>query len=76
MSRMLGSPTLPTLPSPPPPFPYLTAARRCSPQHFFEKLLHLKEMMKTDAGKECAEGRHRHMEAFLSQLFGELRGEM
>lgn len=44
-------------------------------EHFYEKLLHLRGMMKTDAGRAIAEGRHRYMEAFLEQLDLEVGGQ-
>ena len=43
--------------------------------HFFEKLLHLKSMMKTDAGRAVADARHEFMLLYLEQFFGELKGE-
>jgi uncharacterized protein len=36
--------------------------------HFHEKLLRLRDMMKTPAGRAEAQGRHAYMEAFLAQL--------
>lgn len=39
--------------------------------HFFEKLLKLKYMMMTDAGREKAAARHRFMVLFLRQFFEE-----
>lgn len=39
--------------------------------HFYEKLLLLKETMNTEEGKQIAEQRHRFMEQFLVQFFEE-----
>ena len=39
--------------------------------HFYEKLLLLKDRMNTDAGRTIAIGRHQYMETFLSQFFEE-----
>ena len=39
--------------------------------HFYEKLLLLKERMQTESGKEWAEARHRYMEGFLTQFYAE-----
>ena len=43
--------------------------------HFYEKLLLLKDRMNTEAGRKMAEERHRFMEQFLDQFFREWHGE-
>ncbi|ASS74709.1 phosphohydrolase [Tumebacillus algifaecis] len=43
--------------------------------HFYEKLLKLKELMNTAYGRQMAEGRHRVMEAFLEQFYAEWEGQ-
>jgi uncharacterized protein len=43
--------------------------------HFYEKLLLLKDLMNTESGKRIAEQRHKFMEEYLSRFFLEWEGK-
>eukprot|EP00911_Craspedida_sp_UC1_P002173 UC1_evm4s1666 len=45
-----------------------------SVNHFYEKLLRLKGMLKTEAGRRTAEARHTFMETFLERFYDEWEG--
>lgn len=43
--------------------------------HFYEKLLLLKDLMQTETGKKMANHRHKYMEEYLDEFFKEWNGE-
>ena len=53
---------------------YMNNKNSPSINHFYEKLLKLKTMMKTKSGAKRAEQRHQVMEQFLKQFFDEVEG--
>jgi uncharacterized protein len=44
--------------------------------HFYEKLLLLKDKMNTETGKQIAKERHHYMQGFLAQFYAEWEGEL
>lgn len=43
--------------------------------HFYEKLLLLKDLMYTETGKKMAQSRHEYMESYLKEFYKEWNGE-
>ncbi|GER33032.1 metal-dependent phosphohydrolase [Striga asiatica] len=53
---------------------YMSKEEQTTVNHFHEKLLKLKELMKTKAGQKRAERRHKFMEGFLEEFYQEWDG--
>ncbi|KAL7122922.1 hypothetical protein ACP275_01G074400 [Erythranthe tilingii] len=53
---------------------YMNKDEQTTLNHFHEKLLKLKELMKTKAGQKRAERRHKFMEQFLEEFYQEWDG--
>ncbi|KAK6931728.1 HD domain [Dillenia turbinata] len=53
---------------------YMKREEQTTVNHFHEKLLKLKDLMKTKAGKKRAENRHKVMEDFLKEFYEEWDG--
>ncbi|CAH9071109.1 unnamed protein product [Cuscuta europaea] len=53
---------------------YMNKDEQTTINHFHEKLLKLKDLMKTQAGKRRAERRHKVMEDFLKEFYEEWDG--
>ncbi|GAB4850622.1 hypothetical protein Ancab_029931 [Ancistrocladus abbreviatus] len=53
---------------------YMQKDKQTTANHFHEKLLKLKDLMKTKAGQRRAEKRHKFMEEFLEEFYHEWDG--
>ncbi|KAJ7942679.1 Metal-dependent phosphohydrolase [Quillaja saponaria] len=53
---------------------YMKKEEQTTVNHFHEKLLKLKDIMKTKAGKNKAERRHKFMEEFVKEFYDEWNG--
>ncbi|XP_062090052.1 uncharacterized protein LOC133796517 [Humulus lupulus] len=54
---------------------YMKKDEQTTVNHFHEKLLKLKDMMKTKAGRSRAEKRHKFMEDYLKEFYDEWNGK-
>jgi len=55
---------------------YKAKSQGTSINHFYEKLLLLKDRMHTQAAKKLAEGRHKFLEEYLERFFQEWQGKI
>ncbi|PIA64181.1 hypothetical protein AQUCO_00201456v1 [Aquilegia coerulea] len=53
---------------------YMKKDEQTTLNHFYEKLLKLKDLMKTKAGQRRADKRHKFMEEFLKEFYEEWDG--
>ncbi|KAE9620277.1 hypothetical protein Lalb_Chr01g0001411 [Lupinus albus] len=53
---------------------YMNSEQQTTINHFHEKLLKVKDMMKTKAGQRRAERRHKFMEEFVKEFYDEWNG--
>jgi uncharacterized protein len=72
-NRMIYDPTVP--PEMHETFEQYKSSKGHSINHFYEKILLLKDRMNTATGRKIAEGRHRFVEEYLKQFFAEWNGE-
>ncbi|XP_047311153.1 uncharacterized protein YpgQ [Impatiens glandulifera] len=54
---------------------YMNKEEQTTINHFHEKLLKLKDLMKTESGKRRAEKRHKFMETFVQEFYEEWDGK-
>lgn len=58
------------------PEEYRNNTESCSINHFYEKLLLLKDLMNTESARKIAEYRHAYMVQYLDEFFREWDGEI